>query len=295
MLPCVRHIVRAPGQKRGRMTAASNPMNSWSDEDAIVDYYDSDFPADGDPAFGDAYSRAIGWGIDERFYSFRAKTAARTLELCCGSGRISTALAATGTQLTCVDFSKSMLRRLHDRFARSAHRPYRIEEQDVRRLSLGEREFDLVVLPFNGLANFASYDDQLHVLRVIRSHLKGGGRLVMDSDNAFHVPAGGQAPSLAFHRRHVTRGNLYGKWLGYSPLSVHQTFTLHGWYDEIEHATGCVRRSLWEYVQRLVTPSEIRMMCELAGFTGVRTVDLLEGRELHYPLPRFGVEAVVPP
>ena len=100
------------------------------------------------------------------------------LEVGCGTGRVTAALADTGLPLTAIDVSPAMIARARTRTA-GADAPPRILQADVRRMELGEA-FDLIVVPLAGFCHLLTAGDQLAALRAMRKHLSPGGVLALD-------------------------------------------------------------------------------------------------------------------
>ena len=108
---------------------------------------------------------------------------ARVLDLCCGTGDLSFALARSGpAQVTGVDFSHAMLVRAHTkskshpqdaRTAGSARVTFL--EADALRLPFADASFDMVTTAF-GFRNLANYESGL---REIRRVVKSGGTLAI--------------------------------------------------------------------------------------------------------------------
>lgn len=103
------------------------------------------------------------------------------LDLCCGTGRHSLALADAGYQVTGIDLSSVLLEE-----ARSADTDNRIVwiESDMRQLPCVEKgilgRFDAVVNLFTSFGYFEEDREQLKVLKQIQLALKPGGRFIID-------------------------------------------------------------------------------------------------------------------
>jgi SAM-dependent methyltransferase len=104
------------------------------------------------------------------------------LELGCGTGRITMALAQTGKRITGLDVSEKMLERaalkrgaLHTEERERVH----LTQGDMRKFDLGEK-FRLVIIPFRPFQHLLELQQQMDCLTCVRKHLAPGGRLVLD-------------------------------------------------------------------------------------------------------------------
>jgi SAM-dependent methyltransferase len=132
----------------------------------------------------DVYDLYVTQDFDVKFFVAEAKKArGKVLELMCGTGRVSLPLIEkAGADLTCVDASEGMLARLEQKL-RERRLKARVVQQDVRRLDLPEKEFDLAIVAFHSFSELVSPQDQDRALRAIRRCLKGGGRLICSLQN----------------------------------------------------------------------------------------------------------------
>jgi SAM-dependent methyltransferase len=120
---------------------------------------------------------------DVRFYvEMAGRHPGPVLELGVGSGRVATALAQAGVEVTGVDFAPAMLARARERLARlprAAQARVELRRGDMRRLAL-KRRFALVIAPFNAFTHLFTRRDLELTLGVCARHLRPGGRLVFD-------------------------------------------------------------------------------------------------------------------
>lgn len=102
---------------------------------------------------------------------------AKVLDLCCGMGRHSLALAEAGYRVTGVDLSEVLLReakRLDTEGQVTWH------QADMRRLPLLNGEFDAVVNLFTSFGYFREDVEQIKALQEAARVLKPGGRFLLD-------------------------------------------------------------------------------------------------------------------
>jgi SAM-dependent methyltransferase len=100
------------------------------------------------------------------------------LDLACGPGRHSTALAKRGLQVTAVDLSPFLLEKARERAGAEKVEVEWVRE-DMRYFARPDA-FDLVINMFTAFGYFDDKGDDLKVLRNIYSSLKKGGSFVID-------------------------------------------------------------------------------------------------------------------
>ena len=112
------------------------------------------------------------------------------LELGCGTGRITLALAEAGHRVTGLDISEKMLERCDQKRARlptEARERVHLVQGNMVRFDLGEK-FRLVIIPFRPMQHLLEIDEQISCLESVRRHLRAegrrfgerGGRLILD-------------------------------------------------------------------------------------------------------------------
>ena len=102
------------------------------------------------------------------------------LDLCCGQGRHSVALAKTGIAVTGVDLSEEMLSLARDN-ATAAGVEVDLIQADMRRLPEAlQGKFDAVVNLFSSFGYLESEADDQQVLHQVAGCLKPGGTVLMD-------------------------------------------------------------------------------------------------------------------
>ena len=100
------------------------------------------------------------------------------LDLACGPGRHSVALAKQGFRVTGVDLSAFLLGKARER-ARAHDVDIEWVQEDMRRFVRPET-FDLAISLFSSFGYFDNCDDDLRVLRNLHKSLRAGGTLVME-------------------------------------------------------------------------------------------------------------------
>ena len=103
------------------------------------------------------------------------KSGDRALDLCCGTGDISFALAATGATVTGLDFSDAMLAVANQRNPQSSILNPQFVQGDAQKTPFAAETFDAVTVGF-GLRNLASWEAGLDEMARVA---KPGGRLIV--------------------------------------------------------------------------------------------------------------------
>jgi len=100
------------------------------------------------------------------------------LELACGTGRITVALAQAGYYVTGIDNAEGMLREARKK---SAEAGVEVEwiKADMRDFDLG-KAFPLIILPANTLCHLLDLSDFEACLANVKNHLAPNGRFVID-------------------------------------------------------------------------------------------------------------------
>ena len=100
------------------------------------------------------------------------------LDLCCGPGRHSLALAKRGIQVTAVDRSEFLLRKAKEEAAKS-NLQIEFVSDDMRRF-VRDNSFSLILNMFTSFGYFDDQEDDLKVLRNAYRSLKPEGAIVID-------------------------------------------------------------------------------------------------------------------
>ena len=191
------------------------------------------------------------------------------LDLACGPGRHSLALARRGFRVTGVDLSAFLLGKARQR-ARAQHVDVEWVQEDMRRFVRPEA-FDLALSLFTSFGYFESRADDLQVLRNIHKSLRAGGTLVMEI-------AGREA--LA-HRFHPTTS----KELDDGRLLVERHEIVDDWTRIRNHwiAIEDDTATTFRFEFRVYSGQELKSLLFDAGFAGVKLFGAYDGRpyDLH--------------
>ncbi len=139
--------------------------------------------------FKDDYLRVYGHTLQQDRTDIEAQFAIhalniqpqhQVLDLCCGQGRHSIALAKTGLEVTGVDLSAEMLE-IAQTQADDAGVDVILKQADMRRLPKEfENRFDAIINMFSSFGYLESEADDQQVLNQAAKSLKPGGKLMMD-------------------------------------------------------------------------------------------------------------------
>lgn len=241
----------------------------------------------------DALNTDIPGGDDVSFFAELARrSVAPTLELGCGTGRITVPLAESGIRIVGVDSSRAMLVRAEAR--RAALAP------DARsRLQLVEAEMTTLALPYTFGLVFAAFrvfmslrdpGAQRAALARIWSHLTPRGLLVIDVfDPLLDRFTPGRRPGREVEVRHPKTGNMV-RIIGAGRINdpVHQRFTEEFTFREIDSSGQVLREEVDTMSLRWTYRQELHHLLELANFD-------VEGEISDYASspPAYGGEIIV--
>jgi SAM-dependent methyltransferase len=104
-----------------------------------------------------------------------------TLELACGTGRLTVPLAEAGADITGMDISEHMLRTAEVK-ARERDVQVTFSYGDIRDFNLG-RQFKLILVPAQSLSHLHAREEIEACFGCVRRHLAAGGRFVIELFN----------------------------------------------------------------------------------------------------------------
>ena len=179
----------------------------------------------------------------------------RVLDLCCGQGRHSIALAKTGLDVTGVDLSAEMLDIARSE-ATVAGLALTLHQADMRHLpDEFANQFDAVINMFSSFGYLESEEDDQKVLHQIAKALKPGGKLMMDLLNREWVIINNE--EFDWHQHDDGRVILERRQLNLQQSINHLTYT--------EILPDGTRREMSDLNMRLYTLTELTKMLNAAG------------------------------
>ena len=149
--------------------------------DRHTSFYDAALAYDGQLGFPSP--ERISTDPDTRFYVEEALgTSGAVLELGCGTGRITFALADAGLTVVGLDSSEEMIRVAKAKLKPDSVLSVRFAHGDMREFSIDDR-FSRIYIPFNAVHHLYSSTDIRRCLQSVRRHFSSDGRLVFDCLN----------------------------------------------------------------------------------------------------------------
>jgi SAM-dependent methyltransferase len=259
-------------------------MTSFYDGDGsiFVEAYDAfhgsgQYPLDGDIAFYTALARRAGGPV---------------LELGCGTARVALPLAAAGLDVTGVDMAEAMLA--------VARRKLQVAPVDVQgRLTLLaadmttidlDRRFGCVIVPFRSFQQLLTVSLQREALRVIRRHLRPGGRVALHLfDPRLDVLVGDGGAGPIAEDTHPRTGRRYAAEVLRCRFDYVAQVRHDIWrYTELDAAGRVIDEATRELAVRWTFRWELRHLLEASGFT----VEA-EYSDFHGAAPAYGRELIV--
>jgi len=209
--------------------------------------------------FGDVKMSAAPAEVD-RVLALSGVERGRVLDLCCGPARHALVLAQRGFEVTGVDRSTFLLGKARERSAGTAIEFVQSDMRDFVRPGA----FDLAISLFTSFGYFESRDEDLAVLRNIRTSLKQGGAFVIDViSKEYLIP---RCPTLWEQRPN-------------GELQVTHLEVLPGWgrlrVTWLLVNDDRARRFVFEH--NLYSGQEMVSLLERAGFENIQLFGNLEG------------------
>lgn len=208
---------------------------------------------------------------DLGFYTAQARECGGpVLELGCGTGRVSLAIAAQGASVVGIDISPKMVEAARGKAVqRGLAERCTFQTGDMAELHLAD-QFPLVIMPFRSFQSMLTAAEQRQALAGVRERLAPGGTLAFDTFNpdVRHL-ADDTASTSPVPLKDVERpgGGTIIVWgqNGWDP--VEQVNEVRLIIDEVNDEGVVERRLLRDFEQRYTFRYEMAHLLELCGFS----------------------------
>lgn len=232
----------------------------------------TDRPADSDPyaAIAGLYDlEHDGFDEDVELYLGLLDTVGGPfLEMGAGSGRLIAPIAEAGYPVTGLDASRPMLDRARARLREAdlLDTVTLVEGRMADAATAPGGPFGMVAFSLNALMHLDTPEAQRGALAAARQAMRPDGITVIDTMNPTH-----EQLAHLIGRNHLEgsweteHGATVDKWSHRDLLSVEQTIDTLLYYDRTG-PDGTLHRTRSSFTLRYVTPNELELMLELAGF-----------------------------
>ena len=189
------------------------------------------------------------------------------LELGCGTGRVSVAIARAGKSVVGVDRMPQMLSQAKERanaLPKSAQSLLEFRKGDIRKVRLG-KQFGRVISPFNVFMHLYTRKDFEDTLETVKAHLLPKGRFIFDVLLPYPTSLG-RDPDKRYrvgHVRHPKDGERYkyNEYFSYDAATQVQTVLM-----DFEHPTHPRKSFVTPLTQRQHFPAELEALLHYNGF-----------------------------
>ena len=200
------------------------------------------------------------WAIDDDFYlELAQEIGGPVLDIACGTGRLTRAIAAAGIETTGLDIVPAMLDH-----ARSKQPAYAIDYllADCRTMQL-DRSFQLMLMTSHGFQHLYTDKDIAAFLERAYAHLKPGGTLAFETRNfagRTYVTSSEPQPSGCLT---MPNGDVIESWMSSKYDATTQLDTIY--FKTHNQTTDIVEHS--QTVLRYVTIEQLNQMLRNQGFS----------------------------
>lgn len=165
---------------------------------------------------------------------------ASLLELCCGTGRLTTPIAKDGYNICGVDYTASMIEQAKLK-ASEGGLDVEFIESDIRSLDLPEK-YDLIFIPFNSIHHLYKNEDLFKAFKIVKNHLKEGGLFLLDCFNPniqFIVEGEKELKEIAHYTTNDGRDVLIKQQMRYESQSqinrIEWHYFINGDFDSVQN------------------------------------------------------------
>ena len=212
---------------------------------------------------------------EEEFYIEEAqKQGSPILEVGCGTGRLLSPVAKTGSEIHGLDLSEDMLniaRGKIEKLDNAVQKRINLTQGDMRDFELNQR-FKLITIPFRAFLHILTVEDQKKTLHNILEHLTDDGKLILDAFDPklqlINSNLGHQSSRLKQMTElvHPVSGNQVFVWYS-TTYNLEEQLINEIWiYEEIEEDGNVIRRQYVPLKVRFAYRFEMQHLLELSGF-----------------------------
>ncbi|CAN5809364.1 class I SAM-dependent methyltransferase [soil metagenome] len=214
----------------------------------------------------------------------------QVLELGAGTGRVTAALARAGHEVVAVDLSGAMLARAEMRLKEAGLlERVTLVQADMRTVKL-DRNFPLVIAPFNTLMHLYTLADQDAALAAVKRHLAPRGAFALDLYNVFEPNLG----ATDVVRREPEWREVGGANADLFLVQHHdrdeQVLESRYYLDTVGDDGGLTRQTA-VLKQRYYTRFELERALSQAGFTHLQIYGSFDKRRYNHDAPHLVVVA----
>lgn len=209
-----------------------------------------------DPVLYDVENR---WSADDDFYLALAKEiGGSVLDVACGTGRLTRAIAEAGIAVVGLDLMRPMLdharQKLPDPGIEWVH-------ADCRTMQLG-RQFDLLLMTSHAFQHLLTDDDITAFLQRAHEHLVVGGTLAFETRVLANRTYVTTSEKTFTHTADLPDGSRLDCWMWSQFDEATEVDTLY--FEEIDRQTGQVKRS--QTMLRYVSANKLNQLLTANGF-----------------------------
>lgn len=187
------------------------------------------------------------------------------IDIGCGTGRVMIPLAEEGYEVHGIDYEQAMLD-YAQQYMQENDLEMTLHHGDVRTYQL-DKKFKLVLVPFNGMMHFHTQEDQLAVLKQLRSWITDDGLLVLDLPNAGEIFATQETDAIIMERTFLEpeTGHLVMQ-QSHSFLDRATQILRVTWIYDETLPDNTLKRTFAPLVLYYYFFSEMRLLLQLGGF-----------------------------
>ena len=214
-----------------------------------------------------------GRSEDIQFYvKYAIKYTGPMLEVGCGSGRLTLALAKIRKFVTAIDNSPEMLALCRKRIRGKIKDHVTLVLEDARQLNLSQK-FDLIVAPFAMVAHLYSNQDRMKFFRSVFRHLEPKGLFILDDANRTTWESSKKNECLEW-KRQVTdpnTGTIVRMLSNYFYDDAHPIIVRYDFIDWLKGERIMCRKILRVAFRYTVVKEDVRFL-KRAGFGSVQVL-----------------------